>query len=405
VAVGEDAPPRLQDLRFLQKGGSLRVELITSLADIQNFYTIHENGTSGLCCEVQLVQAVSRSYLVNTAGVAEATVIARENGGFVLCLQRDPAVKLQSVEVGGGTLYLTVAAAALPEPQAKTPEPIPVNNSNVSRSPAATGHGQDETDDLRYFLSYGSEPYRLGTGDIVAISVYQHEDLSMQVTIPSDGFITYPLLGRLQLAGKTIQEAQETIYTQLSANYLVNPQVTLNVVTYDSQWVFIGGAVRSQGKINLRGPMTLSDAVAAAGGINPGQRLPTTLYLSRGEGDKTRVLKVPVKDLIENPSSVYQKVYLKAGDRIDVSLASGNFYVNGEVNHAGVFDFYEGLTLSRAIAHAGGVSQWGSLKNVELVRRDSQKAIKVNVNRILEGKDKDIPLNPDDMIVVKRRRF
>lgn len=105
--------------------------------------------------------------------------------------------------------------------------------------------------------------YRLATGDVVKIKVYQEEDLSISAKIDSGGRIEYPLIGEIELAGLTPDEAEARIDTLLRGDYLVNPRVSVSIETYRS--FYITGAVRKPGKYEYRPGMTARTAIAIAG--------------------------------------------------------------------------------------------------------------------------------------------
>ena len=105
--------------------------------------------------------------------------------------------------------------------------------------------------------------YRLAPGDVVKIKVYQEEDLSVSAKIDSSGRIEYPLVGAIELAGQTLEEARATMDKALRGDYLVNPKITVSIETYRSYWIF--GAVKKPGKYEYRPGMTARTAIAIAG--------------------------------------------------------------------------------------------------------------------------------------------
>ena len=107
------------------------------------------------------------------------------------------------------------------------------------------------------------DDYRLAPGDVVKIKVYQEEDLSISAKITSSGRIEYPLVGEIELAGQTLEEAGATIDKALRGDYLVDPRVKVSIDTYRSYWIF--GAVKKPGKYEYRPGMTARTAIAIAG--------------------------------------------------------------------------------------------------------------------------------------------
>ena len=127
--------------------------------------------------------------------------------------------------------------------------------------------------------------YEVGPGDVLDIAVFGNDDLSRVPTVQTNGSITFPLLGEVQVAGLTVAEVQRKITNLLAKDYLVNPQVEVKVKEYQSQFVSVVGEVNSPGRKPIRGRMRLVDALLEAGGFkqsSSGEVL-TVLVISRGE--------------------------------------------------------------------------------------------------------------------------
>jgi polysaccharide export outer membrane protein len=111
------------------------------------------------------------------------------------------------------------------------------------------------------------EPYKIGIPDVLQVTVWKHPDLSVQTVVRRDGKISIPLLNDVQAAGLTPHELKEIATTKMSA-FVSNPDVTVLVVSPDSQVVTVVGAVQTSGPIPLLRDMGVVEAVAAAGGFN-----------------------------------------------------------------------------------------------------------------------------------------
>jgi protein involved in polysaccharide export with SLBB domain len=118
-------------------------------------------------------------------------------------------------------------------------------------------------------LSPGAD-YVLQPQDVLRVHVFQHDDLNKQseaVSISQDYTIYLPLIQTISVKGKTVREAEEMIRTAYDKDYLVNPQVSINVVKYAERSVTVVGAVSNQGRIPFsqeRG-MTIVEAISQAG--------------------------------------------------------------------------------------------------------------------------------------------
>jgi polysaccharide export outer membrane protein len=109
--------------------------------------------------------------------------------------------------------------------------------------------------------------YRISARDILEIQVFQIADLHKTVQVSEDGSVTLPLVGRMPFAGKTTQEAEAALTAKLKQKYLQSPQVSIMVKQF-GQRVTVSGEVKSPKVLAVDGSVTLSQAVANAGGLS-----------------------------------------------------------------------------------------------------------------------------------------
>ncbi len=114
----------------------------------------------------------------------------------------------------------------------------------------------------------GSDGYRIGPQDVLDISVYQAADLAKTVQVAETGTINLPLVGDIQAGGVTARELERSLKAQLKKTYFQDPQVTVFVKEYNSQRVTLEGAISKPGVYPYRGPTTLLQLIATAGGLN-----------------------------------------------------------------------------------------------------------------------------------------
>lgn len=107
--------------------------------------------------------------------------------------------------------------------------------------------------------------YLISSHDILDIAVFQVQDLNKTVEVGTDGYVSLPLIGKAYLAGKTTHEAEEIIADKLRKKYLQSPQVSVSIKQYGQQ-ITISGAVKTPRVVAADGKITLSQAVAEAGG-------------------------------------------------------------------------------------------------------------------------------------------
>ena len=109
--------------------------------------------------------------------------------------------------------------------------------------------------------------YRLGPGDLVRVIVFRQPDISGEFRLDGDGDLALPLAGEIRAGRLTTRELEQAIGARLrDANYLLNPQVSIQVLTYRP--FYIVGEIRRPGEYEYQNGMTLINAVALAGGYS-----------------------------------------------------------------------------------------------------------------------------------------
>lgn len=160
-----------------------------------------------------------------------------------------------------------------------------------------------------------AEAYTMGPGDSLKIAVWRHEDLTMDVTVAPDGAITYPLVGRLQIAGKTYDQVVATLHEAI-AKYYVDAQVTVNITAVTNQKVLVLGEVANPMVLQITNDLSILEALVRTGGINPDAHTSNVL-LVRGGLEKPKLYTVDVDAIFRN-GDMSQMVYLQRGDIVVV---------------------------------------------------------------------------------------
>ena len=111
--------------------------------------------------------------------------------------------------------------------------------------------------------------YRLTSGDLIQIQVFQEDELHTTARVGKDGRITFPLLGGVVVGGKTIPETASTI-TQALKEYIVRPQVAVRILEYTKRRFTVLGQVNRPGTFELpeENPLSLLEAIGMAGGYS-----------------------------------------------------------------------------------------------------------------------------------------
>jgi polysaccharide biosynthesis/export protein len=112
-----------------------------------------------------------------------------------------------------------------------------------------------------------TEPYRLGAGDRVRITVFEQESLTNTYSVDQSGYIAFPLVGAVPARGHTAQQLEGEIADQLRNGYLRDPDVSVEIDRYRP--IFVMGEVGAAGQYSYVPGMTVQKAIAAAGGFTP----------------------------------------------------------------------------------------------------------------------------------------
>lgn len=248
--------------------------------------------------------------------------------------------------------------------------------------------------------------YIVGPQDVLAITLFDQQDLSGKYTVEADGTFTFPLIGRVKAGGLTLRDVEQALRTQLLDGFFKNPQVSVSVEQYRSQRVFVVGEVRAPGPYPLVGDMTLIEALARAGSITEhaaGEALivrPTDGGQTAGpvlpeQENGANVLRIDIKALQSGRLS--ENAALRDGDTIFVPRAE-LVYVFGHVHSPGAYTLQRGATVLQVLSLAGGVTDRGATGRVRIARAVEGKKTELRV------KLEDAVL-PGDTIIVPERFF
>jgi len=238
--------------------------------------------------------------------------------------------------------------------------------------------------------------YRMGTGDVLRITVYGQPDLATEARVGASGNISFPLIGDVKLAGITPAQGEAEIAQRLSkGGFILEPFVSLNVVQYRSQQISVLGRVNRPGKFTLEKVSRISDVLALAGGISGDGA--DTVTLMRTRDGKPEYREIDVIALFK-PGGEDSNVLVQDGDIINVARQPV-FYIYGEVQRPGTFRLEQNMNLVQALSLGGGVTARGTKKGIKILRRDAN-----GVMQQLDTKLAD-PVKKDDVIYVKESLF
>jgi polysaccharide export outer membrane protein len=245
----------------------------------------------------------------------------------------------------------------------------------------------------------------LAPGDLVAITVYDHPDLTTTLRVPAAGALDLPLIGAVDgVAGRTPDDLADEVRRRLADGYVRDPHVAATVTVYAPRNAYVLGAVARPAAVALDPFATTGalQAVAASGGFAAdADRAAAQVVRDDGRGGKT-ALRLPA----DEAAALVGDVALEPGDLVIVPRLDRAF-VTGQVAHPGPIELPsdEPLTVSKAISLAGGFDRFAKQATVQLIR-PGQAARTIDVRAILSGKRQDdAVLKPGDLVFVPESRF
>lgn len=248
--------------------------------------------------------------------------------------------------------------------------------------------------------------YRIGPEDLLEVNVLEDEKLNRVVRVSSQGLISLPLIGVLEVSGLTPFELEQRIRVLLSEKYIRNPNVSVFVREYRSQRVSVVGAVVKPGVFEIFGERTVVDVLAMAGGLR--EEAGPQLFLIRssvGDGRGPETLVIDLEQLlIKGDFSL--NIPLVHGDVLNVP-ASGKVFVGGEVRRPGGFHLGgKRITVSQALAMAEGLRPGANPSGAYIFRYsgsgNERISIPVDLRAVQRGEVEDPFLQENDIVIVPR---
>ena len=250
--------------------------------------------------------------------------------------------------------------------------------------------------------------YLVGIGDMINITVVGHSDLTRNVNVAIDGTIAFPHLGTIYVKDKTLHEIETEITQKLREGYLQYPIVSVSLVSSFSKKVFVnaqggGGAIPFEKDLSVLKALSLLRGV---GENNLYGKIKVRRKLKGGEGyeviaetklNKGQIEESKVEDMLLEP------------DDIIIIEPSETFFVRGEVPSSGRFVLEDGITVSRAITLAGGISEYALHGKINVRRKKEASSgyydlveVALDDGNIIDREVEDLLLQPDDILHVMR---
>lgn len=232
---------------------------------------------------------------------------------------------------------------------------------------------------LDYDFKLNKDEYRLGNNDVLSVFVLGHPELSSQrvnlgeisgTTIRKDGNVHMVIIGELRAAGLTLTEFEAKLQVR-AADFIVDPQVSVEILEYGSQKFYVLGEVPRPGAFAVDGDTTLLEGVGLAGGIPPTADLEGATVIRGG-----KLMPISLADILRR-GDVSRNIYLRDGDVVHIpDNVAKKVHVLGEVQRPmSVAIERDSVSLAEALATAGGPSPARARRELAVIRGGYAKPV------------------------------
>jgi polysaccharide export outer membrane protein len=188
----------------------------------------------------------------------------------------------------------TAAHAQTPAPAAADAKPAPVSSAVAGIDPLT---------------------YKVGPEDVLEVTVWKEEGLKKELLVRPDGGASYPLIGEVSAAGKTVLELREEIGKRLE-KFIPDPVVSVAILKVGSHRVYVIGKVQKPGDFPVGRYIDVLQALSMAGGLTPFADA-NEIRVMRREGDKQVILPFEYTRVVRG-QKLEQNIQLRAGDVVVV---------------------------------------------------------------------------------------
>jgi polysaccharide export outer membrane protein len=165
----------------------------------------------------------------------------------------------------------------------------------ISGCTVSAGHLVDAQAAAAAVATPDQDKYLLGPEDALEISVWKEPELTKQLIVRPDGKITYPLIGEVQAAGKTVKQLQEEILKRLE-KFVTDAHVTVILLKAQNYKIYVTGKVMRPGDFLTGKPVNVMQAISMAGGLTPFAS-PGSIMVLRTVGGKEEVYPFNYKEV------------------------------------------------------------------------------------------------------------
>jgi polysaccharide export outer membrane protein len=242
--------------------------------------------------------------------------------------------------------------------------------------------------------------------DKLSITVVDNPGLSTEVVVLEDGYINFPYIGSLYVKGRRVKDVEAEITKKLGEGFLKYPVVSVRLSRgFETRSIFLYGEVQKRGDMPFQEKLTVLKALSLAGGMTEdGLYGDVKIRRKVKSGKNYENIVIDIEGIINESQS--EDILLQPDDVVIVDR-NKTYIVEGEVGKPGKYPLKKGMTVSRALSEAGGITKEGLYGAVKVRRKQREdqtyKDIDIVLGRGLENNvSGDMLLRYDDILIVER---
>jgi len=266
-----------------------------------------------------------------------------------------------------------------------------------------------------------SQNYKINPEDILRITFLDKPEFNRETQVGLDGKISLPVVGSVQAAGLTTRELAQKIVSEFSIYAVRLVQVSVEVLSYESNKVYVTGNITRPGKYVFEKIPNLWSVISEAGGPLENANLSNVLIIRSAKAGGATI-PVDLKEIIKK-GNMSRLPKLKPGDNIHLpAVISGDvshsiespqqqrteIYIYGEIANPGIYTFDDDVDILQLIIKARGPKRDAKEKDVRVIRRmqnQRTKVIRVNIKRYVDGpRSGFFKLQSGDIVYIPRKK-
>lgn len=246
----------------------------------------------------------------------------------------------------------------------------------------------------------GGGDYLLGAGDLLAITVFETDKLDTEVRVSSRGKINVPLLGEVSVLNKSAAEVEQHIEDLYKKDYLHDPHVSVYIKEHVSKQITLIGEVSRPGTYEYVSQRRLLDVLAIANGLKDDAGPFAYITRYQPETNKSSNYIIDLEDLVKNGNMAHNHL-IYGGDVVFIPK-SGQCFVDGAVRKPGTYSLSNNMTITEAIALAGGLAGYADEDSIKLIRfmgrGVERQIVSLSYNDLQKGLGDTLLLKDQDVI-------